>query len=116
VSKKLQAYTGNDLPGGNMITDYGFPSGHAMEAVIMYGMLAYFGVLTVQSRRARVAIVLGGLFLVLLIGFSRIYIGAHYVSDMVGGYAAGGALLSAFIICTEMIRRRNTGKPTNPQS
>jgi undecaprenyl-diphosphatase len=106
----------NTLPGGEMITSYGFPSGHAMQAVIIYGMLAYFGVLAVQSGRARVAIVLGGMFLVLLIGFSRIYLGVHYFSDVIGGYAAGGVLLSAFIICTETIRRRNTRKPTNLQS
>jgi membrane-associated phospholipid phosphatase len=116
MNEKLQAYTGNGLPGGDTITSYGFPSGHAMESVIMYGMLAYFAVRGVQSGRARVAIVLGGMFLVLSIGFSRMYLGAHYFSDVIGGYAAGGVLLSAFIICTETIRRRNTGKPPNLQS
>ncbi len=113
LTPELTSFTGNDLPGGHTVTSYSFPSGHAMESVIMYGMLAYFAVLPVQSRGARVAIVLGGILLVVLIGFSRMYLGAHYFSDIVGGYAAGGVLLSAFIITTEKIRRRNTGKPTS---
>ena len=108
LTPKLEAYTGNILPGGDMITSYSFPSGHAMESVIMYGMLAYFGALTLQSGRARVAIVLGGVFLVLLIGFSRMFLGAHYFSDVIGGYAAGGVLLSVSIAGTETIRRRKT--------
>jgi undecaprenyl-diphosphatase len=107
VTPKLAAYTGNTLPGSDMITSYSFPSGHAMESVIMYGMLAYFGALALRSGRARV-VVLGGMFLVLLIGFSRMFLGAHYFSDVTGGYAAGGVLLSTFIAGTETIRRRTT--------
>jgi undecaprenyl-diphosphatase len=116
MDNKVVAYTSNAFPGGEMITSYSFPSGHAMESVIMYGMLAYLGVLGLQSGRARIAITLGGMFLVLSIGFSRMYLGAHYFSDVIGGYAAGGVLLSLFILCTETIRRRNTRKPTNLQS
>ena len=108
MNNTVVADISHTTPGGEMITSYGFPSGHAMESVIMYGTLAYFGVLGVQSGRARVAIVLGGMFLVLLIGFSRIYLGAHYFSDTVGGYAAGGVLLSAIITGAEIIRRQNT--------
>ena len=40
-------------------TSYSFPSGHAMESFVVYGMLAYFAVLTLRSWRARTAVVFG---------------------------------------------------------
>jgi len=89
-------------------TSYSFPSGHAMESFVMYGMLAYFAVLALESWRARTAVVFGTALLVLLIGFSRMYLGVHYFSDVVAGYAAGGVWLSALITGAETIRR---GKP-----
>ena len=89
-------------------TSYSFPSGHAMESFVVYGMLAYFAELTLESWRARTAIVFGAALLVLLIGFSRMYLGVHYFSDVVAGYAAGGVWLSTLITGAETIRR---GKP-----
>jgi membrane-associated phospholipid phosphatase len=86
-------------------TSYSFPSGHAMESFVVYGMLAYFAVLTLRSWRARTAVVIGVAFLVILIGFSRMYLGVHYFSDVVAGYAAGGVWLSALITGAETIRR-----------
>ena len=116
VNNTVVAYTGNALPSGSTITSYSFPSGHAMESVIMYGMLAYFGVLAAQNGRARLALAFGGVVLVLLIGFSKIYLGHHYFSDVIGGYAAGGVLLSAFVLATETIRRRNTNNSSKPRA
>jgi undecaprenyl-diphosphatase len=86
-------------------TSYSFPSGHAMESFVVYGMLAYFAVLALKSWRARTAIVFGMALLVLLIGFSRLYLGVHYFSDVVAGYAAGGVWLSTLITGAETIRR-----------
>jgi membrane-associated phospholipid phosphatase len=84
---------------------YSFPSGHAMESLVVYGMLAYFVVLALESWRARTAVVFGTALLVLLIGLSRMYLGVHYFSDVVAGYAAGGVWLSALITGAETIRR-----------
>ena len=86
-------------------TSYSFPSGHAMEALVLYGMLAYFAVLTFRTWRIRTAIVFGAALLVLLIGFSRMYLGVHYFSDVVAGYAAGGVWLSTCITAMEFARR-----------
>lgn len=66
----------------------GFPSGHAMMSLITYGLLIY----GLRSRLARRhwLLVSGALIaLVLLIGYSRMFFGFHYLSDVVGGYAAG---------------------------
>jgi membrane-associated phospholipid phosphatase len=86
-------------------TSYSFPSGHAMESLVLYGMLAYFAVLTLRSWRSRTAVVFGAALLVLLIGFSRMYLGVHYFSDVVAGYAAGGVWLSTCITAMEFSRR-----------
>jgi membrane protein DedA with SNARE-associated domain/membrane-associated phospholipid phosphatase len=86
-------------------TSYSFPSGHAMESFVVYGMLAYFAVLALRSWKARVAVVCGAALLVVLIGFSRMYLGVHYFSDVLAGYAAGGVWLSALITGVETIRR-----------
>jgi membrane-associated phospholipid phosphatase len=87
-------------------TSFSFPSGQAMESVVVYGMLAYFVVLASRAWGKRVVSVGGAALIVLLIGFSRVYLGAHYVSDVVDGFAAGGAWLSAVITAWEAMRRR----------
>jgi undecaprenyl-diphosphatase len=86
-------------------TSYSFPSGHAMLSLVVYGMLAYFAVLALRTWRARTAVVLGSALVVVLIGFSRLYLGVHYLSDVVAGFAAGGVWLSALITGTETLRR-----------
>src|SRR5215216_6343979 len=60
-------------------TSYSFPSGHAIESFVVYGMLAYFAVLALRSWESRVAAVCGAALLVVLIGFSRMYLGVHYL-------------------------------------
>jgi membrane protein DedA with SNARE-associated domain/membrane-associated phospholipid phosphatase len=98
-------------------TSYSFPSGHAMESLVVYGMLAYFAVLAlVRSWRARTAVVFGAVLLVLLIGFSRLYLGVHYFSDVVAGYAAGGVWLSALITGAETIRRSKKARSPDSQA
>jgi len=84
---------------------WSFPSGHAMGSLIGYGMLAYvLGVLWIHRRSAQIPLVLGAALLILAIGFSRLYLGVHYFSDVVGGYAAGLLWLSACISGLEVAR------------
>ena len=85
---------------------WSFPSGHAMGSLIVFGMLAYLLILLgPRNRRAQVAIVGCATLLILAIGLSRLYLGAHYFSDVVGGYAAGMLWLSACISGLEVTRR-----------
>ena len=97
-------------------TSYSFPSGQAMESMLVYGMLAYFALLTLRSQGMRAVSVGVAAVLVVLIGFSRVYLGAHYVSDVVGGFAAGGAWLSAVITARESVRRRDMANQRRPMS
>ncbi|MEO7218681.1 MAG: bifunctional DedA family/phosphatase PAP2 family protein [Gemmatimonadaceae bacterium] len=86
---------------------YSFPSGHAMGSVIGYGMLAYILITFWATRgRARVLIIVAALLLVLLIGLSRIYLGVHYFSDVIGGFAAGSVWLVVCISGVEIARRQ----------
>jgi undecaprenyl-diphosphatase len=85
---------------------HSFPSGHSMGSVIGFGLLAYFLILALSDRRERIAVVVVAAVLALTIGFSRIYLGAHYCSDVVAGFAVGGAWLSVCISSTEVARRR----------
>ena len=87
---------------------WSFPSGHAMGSLIAYGMLAYLLVLETRQRPRRrlVAAIGGAALLIFLIGLSRLYLGVHYFSDVIGGYAAGLVWLAACISGVEVIRRR----------
>ncbi len=91
-------------------TSYSFPSGHAMDSLVMYGMLAYFALLFIGNWRVRVAVLFGAALLVVLIGFSRLYLGVHYFSDVLAGFAAGGVWLSACVTGLETFRRRSKRK------
>jgi len=87
-------------------TTKSFPSGHSMGSLITYGLLAYVLVLGLPRAGLRILAVSGLMILVLAIGFSRIFLGAHYFSDVLGGYAVGGVWLAACIMALETIRRR----------
>jgi undecaprenyl-diphosphatase len=87
-------------------TTKSFPSGHSMGSLIGYGLLAYLLMLSLPRVWMRLGVVSGLTLLVLAIGFSRIYLGAHYLSDVLGGYAVGGVWLAACITAVETMRRR----------
>jgi undecaprenyl-diphosphatase len=68
---------------------YSFPSGHAMISTAAYGALAYLAWSRLETRRSRLTLVAGTSLLVALIGFSRLYLGVHYLSDVLAGVAGG---------------------------
>ena len=90
-------------PSSIWIGHYGggaFPSGHATAAVAFYGMLAL--ILSRGARPGTKAVVwFGATFVALIVGASRVYLGAHWLTDVIGGYALGTtwlAVLSAIAL------------------
>ncbi|WP_151734721.1 phosphatase PAP2 family protein ['Paenibacillus yunnanensis' Narsing Rao et al. 2020] len=87
-------------------TGYSFPSGHSMAAFTLYGALAFLLWRHMRSGRERLLLLLSAVLITAGIGWSRIYLGVHYPSDVIGGYAASGAWLMLCIACFEAYRRR----------
>jgi undecaprenyl-diphosphatase len=87
-------------------TNPSFPSGHAMGSVVGYGMLGYVLLMRQRRRWVRLAVATGLIALVLSIGVSRIYLRAHYLSDVIGGFCIGTVWLAACISAHELVRRR----------
>jgi undecaprenyl-diphosphatase len=88
------------------LTDPGFPSGHTMMATIFYGYVAVFLILRIASWRGRLLIAAVTILLVLVVALSRMYLGAHYLSDVMGAMAAGTAWLALCLTAVEVWRRR----------
>ncbi|MBU0674481.1 MAG: bifunctional DedA family/phosphatase PAP2 family protein [Proteobacteria bacterium] len=84
---------------------YSFPSGHTMAATLLYGLLAAFTVIALENWRWRLGAVLAAFGIVLLVGFSRVYLGAHYLSDVLGAAAAGLAWLALSLTAVDTWRR-----------
>lgn len=89
-----------------------FPSGHAMSAIICYGFLAYLVVPHLPSRFWKWTVVIATIVLILFDGFSRIFQGSHYLTDVLAGYALGLAwavLVYTVIEQLFMKRKLNNG-------
>ncbi|ETT50868.1 phosphatase PAP2 family protein [Paenibacillus sp. FSL H7-0350] len=83
---------------------YSFPSGHSMAAFSLYGVIAYLLWRHMRNRSERFLLILFTVLMTGGIGWSRIYLGVHYPSDVIGGYAASGAWLMLSAACFEAYR------------
>jgi membrane-associated phospholipid phosphatase len=92
-------------PGINLIKEsgYGLPSGHAQSAVVLWGFLAHAG----RKRWLWAPAVA----LMLLIGFSRIYLGVHFPTDVLGGWLIGAVLLGAAVLILHFTTGRRLRLP-----
>ena len=79
-----------------------FPSSHAFSAVAFYGLIVYFLLGSVRLWEIRFYLVFWASFFALLVAFSRIYLGAHWLSDVLGGLTLGACWLSVLITICEM--------------
>lgn len=90
-------------------SSYSFPSGHALGSLVLYGFLAY--ILAVQFPKSAPWIYGAGALIIAAIGFSRLYLGVHWPTDVAAGYAVGFLWL---MVCTTMIKLQTQTRPKNP--
>ena len=88
-------------------SDLSFPSGHAMGSLVLCGVGAYLLVRLVPSWRGRVVPMALLLAFPVVMGFSRLYLGVHYISDIIGGYLAGTAWIAVCVSGAEVALRRS---------
>lgn len=76
---------------------YSFPSGHSMISVAFYGLVIYFVYKNINNKYLKWVLISLLSLLILTIGFSRIYVGVHYFTDVVGGFFLALAYLIVYI-------------------
>ncbi len=84
----------------------GFPSGHCITAVMCFGLLAYWFVPKMPSLFWKIVVIMVALLLILYIGFGRMFVGAHFLTDVLAGYAIGIAWSGLVYTSVEMISQR----------
>lgn len=89
----------NDYTNSFIFDTFSFPSGHAAGSLVSYGLLAILGVISTQSIYSLTVPII--LVIVFLIGISRVYLGAHYPSDVIGGWIIGS--LGLLFIVLELL-------------
>jgi membrane-associated phospholipid phosphatase len=105
---------------GIAVTDPSFPSGHAISAVLCYGLLAYLFIPRMPSLFWKWVVGVAAILTMAFIGFSRVYLGGHYMTDIVAGYALGLAwaglvftLVETFFLNPAVTTNRNIGSIKN---
>ena len=95
---------------------YGFPSGHTVFATVLFGLAIIFVGAWVQRPGVRLAVRAGFVLLILAFGVSRVYLGVHWPSDIIGGWLYGAAALFALSWLTGKLGPRPPSGPRVPSS
>jgi len=84
---------------------YSFASGHTIGATLLYGQIALFIFPLIKGRRRRILLFAGAMVVVMMVGFSRIALGAHYFTDVLAGMFFGMAWLTICLYAARPLRR-----------
>jgi undecaprenyl-diphosphatase len=92
------------------LATYSFPSGHTVAATLFYGLIAAYLICLSGRWKTRFLIVLGACVMVGLVGLSRMYLGVHYLSDVLAAIAEGCGWLAVCITGVSTLRRRRAAR------
>ena len=84
---------------------YSFASGHTIGATLLYGQLALFIIPMIKNRGGRALVFSAATFVIVLVGFSRIALGAHYLTDVLGGIFLGTSWLTFCLLVSRPLQR-----------
>jgi undecaprenyl-diphosphatase len=95
---------------------YSFPSGHAVAASALYITLALIAAQTERRQRPRRIVIGAGVSIAVLVAWSRVYLGVHYFSDVLGGLLLGGAgSIAAALVLSRTDHHAEAQEPSSPR-
>jgi len=113
LSQTLKNYYGRPRPDLvdhlDTVHTMSFPSGHALVTTVTYLTLASIVVGFLDDRRARIYVLSSAVFVAVIVGVSRVYVGVHWPTDVAAGWALGAAWASLSWLVVHFIGRRKTG-------
>jgi undecaprenyl-diphosphatase len=91
---------------------FSFPSGHVLGAVLFWGLIFFAATQAIESRSARITVQMASAAMIVLMGFQRVYAGAHWPTDVLGAYLWGGLILFALVSLFNLCRTRPLSRET----
>jgi membrane-associated phospholipid phosphatase len=91
-------------------SSYSFPSGHASVSLAVYGTIGFIAARHLRDVRARIAVLSASAVLILLIGMSRLYLGVHFLTDVIAGFSLGLAWVTLCVLLLDLgvrLRKRD---------
>lgn len=88
------------------ISNYSFPSGHSTLSMVLYGILIYFTWKYIKNKKVKITLTTILAMLIFTIGFTRIWLGVHYLTDVIGGFSLGICIISILVIIDRQLTKK----------